>query len=132
MSVKSWVGRALYKMLQEAKREQERDVKGIHEMERMFNAVSPSVVAFKIENGFVVRALNGDEIPGYRLPGFTYCKDHQAIADYIVTSAVKEKLGQQELFRKSRAYQNPAPLGQGLGIADPHQGSILNIPQRSI
>jgi hypothetical protein len=58
-------------------------------------------VAFQIENGFLVRTLrrNEDHLGGRYPVGFVYCADHQAIADHIVSSAVKEKLGvQQELF----------------------------------
>jgi hypothetical protein len=45
------------------------------EMERMFGNVSPAVVAFKIENGFVVRTVSQAELyEGKRQSGFHYCK----------------------------------------------------------
>lgn len=69
----------------------------------MLSDSGASIVAFQIENGFLVRTMNHHrDIAGSRSPGFTYCADHQAIADHIVSSAVREKLGvQQELFGAS-------------------------------
>lgn len=99
MSIKSWFGRNLYKMLQETKREQEDNVKAVQDMERMFGSASPCVVAFRINNGYVVRTVSDGDLISHRQSGFVYCKDHQAIADHILTTAVKEKMGlQQEMF----------------------------------
>ena len=73
-------------------------------MQEMLSDSGASIVAFQIENGFLVRTLrkNEDTIGG-RYSGFVYCADHQAIADHIVSSAVKEKLGvQQEMFSKHK------------------------------
>jgi hypothetical protein len=66
----------------------------------MFQNNLAAMVAFKIDNGYVVRSMNPDDAyTGVRVPGFVYCADHQAIADHIVSSAVKQKLGvQQEMF----------------------------------
>ena len=107
MSIKSWFGRNLYKMLQETKREQEADVKAVQDMERMFGSASPCVVAFRINNGYVVRTVSDGDLISHRQSGFTYCKDHAAIADHIIASAAKEKMGlqpyQQEMFEKAQA-----------------------------
>lgn len=80
------------------------------EMERMFGNVSPAVVAFKIDNGFVVRSVDTSrQMVGMLQGGFTYCKDHQEIAEHIVASQVKRKLGvrdeeyQQEMFAAEKA-----------------------------
>ena len=70
----------------------------------MLSESGASVVAFQIENGFLVRTLrhNEDKIGG-RYPGFVYCADHQAIADHIVSSAMKDRLGvQQDMFAEQR------------------------------
>lgn len=64
-------------------------------MERMFGDCAPAIVAFKIDNGYVVRSVNvgpAYEIGGSPVSGFTYCKDHQAIADHIVSEAAREKV----------------------------------------
>lgn len=50
-----------------------------------FRADAPAIVVFRINNGFVVRAVSG----------LIYCADHQAIADYIVASATRDRLGVQ-------------------------------------
>lgn len=55
-----------------------------------------AMVAFKIDNGYIVRTMNPEiAYHGERSPGFAYCADHQAIADYIVSSAMRERLGVQ-------------------------------------
>ena len=63
-----------------------------------------TLIAFQIDNGFVVRIMNRhNDIVGSRNPGFVYCADHQAIADHIVSSAVKSKLGvQSDMFEKEK------------------------------
>jgi hypothetical protein len=71
---------------------------------------SPSIVAFRINNGYVVRVYDPTN---YKLgtvgPGFTYCKDAQAIAEHIVASAMKDKLGvQSDMFEQEKQ----AALGQ--------------------
>lgn len=63
-----------------------------------------AMVAFKIDNGYIVRTMNPEiAYHGERSPGFVYCADHQAIADHLVSSAVKERLGLQEQTDKSTA-----------------------------
>ncbi len=73
--------------------------------EEMFGRQIPAVVAFKINNGFVVQSNDASHVAQYgevRSSGFTFCKDAEAIAEHIVWSAVKEKLGvQQEMFGQS-------------------------------
>lgn len=94
--------------------------KAVHEgmEEQHKNAVQPSrlddmmmmmdsgvaFIVFQIDNGFVVRTMNRhNDIVGSRNPGFVYCADHQAIADYLISSAVKSKLGiQSDMFEKEK------------------------------
>lgn len=61
-----------------------------------------AMVAFRINNGYLVRVHNpDDEIKGRAPQGFTYCADHKAIADYLIASSARDKLGvQQDLFRR--------------------------------
>ncbi len=78
------------------------------DMERMFGNCAPAVVAFKIENGFVVRTIHHEDVyEGRRQGGFTYCKDHQEIAEHIISAEAKRKLGigeyQQEMFAAEKA-----------------------------
>lgn len=61
-------------------------------MERMFGDCTPALVAFKIENGYVVRTVQMGPYTDGIAGGFTYCKDHQAIADHIVSEAAREKV----------------------------------------
>lgn len=89
------------------------------EMDRMFGNCAPAVVAFKIENGFVVRTVDMETaIVGSRQQGFTYCKDHQEIAEHIIASEARRKMGigeyQQEMFaaEKARAVAMQGGLAQ--------------------
>jgi hypothetical protein len=82
----------------------EASMRSTNRLQDMLSDSGASIVAFQIENGFLVRTMrrNEDAIGG-RYPGFVYCADHQAIADHIVSSAVKEKLGvQQDMFPKHK------------------------------
>lgn len=61
----------------------------------------PTVIAFRINNGYVVRVHNPSV--EYHSSGFTYCNDAQAIAEHIVASAMKDKLGvQSDMFDKEK------------------------------
>ncbi len=114
MGIKSFFGKGLMSMLQAHQEHTNRVVGSMSpqvatDMERMFGNCSPAVVAFRIENGFVVRTMHQEEVyEGRRQGGFHYCKDHQAIAEHIVASEAKRKLGigeeyQQEMFAAEKA-----------------------------
>lgn len=71
----------------------------------MFMDAGAAIVAFKIDNGYVVRVHNSQAVmAGVPSGGFTYCADHQAIADYIVTAAMKDRLGVQTTLDLSHKY----------------------------
>jgi hypothetical protein len=99
MGIKSFFGKGLMSMLQAHQDQANKQVEAMSprvatDMERMFGNCAPAIVAFRIENGFVVRSVNQEELyEGKRQGGFTYCKDHQAIAEHIVASEAKRKLG---------------------------------------
>jgi hypothetical protein len=99
MGIKQWFGRSLLSMIQETQQQHE-SARSVNRLQDMLSESGASIVAFQIENGFLVRTLrNNENAIGGRYPGFIYCADHQAIADHIVSSAVRDKLGvQQELF----------------------------------
>jgi hypothetical protein len=93
---KRWLASAAYEGLQQPKEETR-----INQLHDMFSSSMPAMVAFKIDNGYVVRCMNPEAamLSVGRIPGFAYCADHRAIADYIVTQAMKNRLGvQQEMF----------------------------------
>jgi hypothetical protein len=95
---KKWLAKAAYEGAQ-ANGPME-SIRSTNRLQDMLSESGASIVAFQIENGFLVRTMrhNEDRIGG-RYPGFVYCADHQAIADHIVSAAVREKLGvQQEMF----------------------------------
>ena len=115
------------KKLQAALREmhdQPPEVRRTTATEELFGRHVPAVVAFKINNGFVVQSNDNTTIAQYgevRSSGFTFCKDAEAIAEHIVTSAVKEKLGvQQEMFGQSvPAMLQKHAVGSGGNSANP-------------
>jgi hypothetical protein len=124
MSIKSFFGKGLASMLQAHQQHTNQLIGAMQpqvtsDMERMFGNCSPAVVAFKIENGFVVRTVNQEEMyEGRRQGGFTFCKDHQEIAEHIISAEAKRKLGigeyQQEMFaaEKARAVAMQGGLAQ--------------------
>lgn len=104
MSIRGYFGKKLMSLLRHAEQLDAVPTPRVHnDMERMFGSVAPAIVAFRIDNGFVVRTINQQELyEGGMVGGFTYCKDHSAIAEHIVAAEVKRKLvgGQQEMFSK--------------------------------
>jgi hypothetical protein len=93
------------KKLQAALREMNdsQPVREATSFERLLGGSIPAVMAFRINNGFVVQTNDASAQYGeIRHSGFTFCQDAEAIAQHIVTSAMKEKLGvQQEMFGQS-------------------------------
>jgi hypothetical protein len=119
------------KKLQAALREihdQPPEVRRTTATEELFGRHVPAVVAFKINNGFVVQSNDNTAIAQYgevRSSGFTFCKDAEAIAEHIVTSAVKEKLGvQKEMFGQSI----PAMLQKQSVIGSGHSANTIRKP----
>ncbi|MCA3768955.1 hypothetical protein [Cutibacterium sp.] len=96
---KRWLAKAAYDGLQQPKEEAR-----ISRMYDMLSECGVAIVAFQIDNGFVVRTMNRhNDSFGSRNSGFVYCADHQAIADHIVTSAMVRKLGvQSDMFEKEK------------------------------
>jgi hypothetical protein len=95
-ALKRWLAAAAVEGLQETKDEVRNS-----RMHEMFKSNMPAMVAFKIDNGYVVRCMNPEAamLSVERSLGFVYCADHRAIADYIVTQTMKTRLGvQQEMF----------------------------------
>lgn len=99
---KKWLAEAAYEGLHQTEA-----TTRINKLHDMFSNNMAAMVAFKIDNGYVVRCMApSSEPPPGRSHGFVYCPDHQAIADYIVSSAMKDRLGiQSEMFGKNDAAQ---------------------------
>ena len=120
MSIKGWFAKKMMAAMREVN-EVEQNTTGLRastDMERMFGNCNPAIVAFRIENGFVVRTVHPEEAyEGRRQGGFTYCKDHAEIAEHIVASEVRRKLvgEQQEMFGQSipAMLQKQAVVGSG-------------------
>ena len=103
---KRWLAKAAYEGLGVQPNEVPQ-VPQVPQLGRLGDMMMDSGVAFivfRIDNGFVVRTTNRhNDIVGSRNPGFVYCADHQAIADYLISSAMKDKLGvQSDMFEKEK------------------------------
>jgi hypothetical protein len=126
MGIKQWFGRSLLSMIQEVQHPIE-SARSVNRLQEMLSDSGASIVAFQIENGFLVRTMRrNEESIGGRYPGFVYCADHQAIADHIVSSAVREKLGvQQELFinELQRKQVNIIRKSQAAGLVGAQQAN---------
>lgn len=119
---KRWLAKAAYEGLAKAAYEglgeQPKEVSQPSRLGDMMMDSGVAFITFQIDNGFVVRTMNRhNDIVGSRNPGFTYCADHQAIADHLVSSAMKDKLGvQSDMFEKEKQaavhqYQATQALG---------------------
>lgn len=99
---KRWLAKAAYDGLQEQGPQGVRNSSS--RLGDMLADSGAALVAFQIDNGFVVRTMNRhNDVVGSRNPGFVYCADHQAIADYLVSSAMKSRLGvQSDMFEKEK------------------------------
>ena len=97
---KRWLAKAAYEWMEE----QRKDAVQPSRLGDMLMDSGATLIAFQIDNGFVVRTTNRhNDIVGSRNPGFVYCADHQAIADYLISSAMKDKLGvQSDMFEKEK------------------------------
>jgi hypothetical protein len=63
-------------------------------MEQLFGDCQPAIVAFRIENGYVMRTVDtSNHLANSVASGYVYCKDHAAVAEHIVSEAARSKLG---------------------------------------
>ena len=94
--IRNWLRKTLRNILNDdvAAREYAIEAGRANKIQDMLGTSGAALVAFKIDNGYLVRTMDGNSIiHGERMGGFTYCADRQAIADHIVVAATKEKLG---------------------------------------
>jgi hypothetical protein len=92
--IKKWIAKIAHDGLNQL------DVQRTNKLHDMLQNNMAAMVAFKIDNGYIVRTMDPEAAyAGERTHGFVYCADHQAIADHLVSSAMRDRLGvQQELF----------------------------------
>jgi hypothetical protein len=123
MGIKQFFGRSLLSLIQDT--QQPEVMRSTNRLQDMLSESGASIVAFQIENGFLVRTMrhNEDRIGG-RYPGFVYCADHQAIADHIVSSAMRDRLGvQQDMFAEQRKQVNVVPKSKTAGLVGTQQAT---------
>ena len=128
MGIKNWIGKSLLNLLQETKqREVAQSSRTQSAMTDMLTSSAPAIMAWKINNGFIVRTMDSQAAyVGSQVGGFHFCKDHAEIAQHIVSSEAKRKLGigeeyQQDMFaaEKARAVATQrnvvgAPIGRSI------------------
>lgn len=95
-------------------------------MDRLFGDCAPAIVAFRIENGFVLRSI---ETAAYlhgtvNQSGYVYCKDHAAIAEHIVAEATRQRLSLDPRVSKD-AIMKQQSLAYGGSVAA-QSGSSYN------
>jgi hypothetical protein len=114
--IKNWLRKAMRNFLNDdmAAREYAIEVGRTNKMQDMLGSSSATLVAFKIDNGYLVRSMNHESvIHGERMGGFTYCADRQAIADHIVVAAAKEKLGIEPAWGATVSGPYTTAIGKG-------------------
>lgn len=122
---KKWLAKAAYDGLQQ----NQAWIEGVrtNKLHDMLSNNTAVMVAFKIDNGFIVCTMNPEgAYLGTRAPGFVYCADHQAIADHLVSSAMKDKLGvRSDMFEKEKqAAQRQYASSQTRGLVGAAQSRI--------
>ena len=117
--IKKWIAKIAHDGLNQL------DVQRSNKLHDMFQNNMAAMVAFKIDNGYVVRCMNPDIISaGERVSGFVYCADHQAIADHLVSSAMRDRLGvQQAMFADQRKQVNVVRKSQAAGLVGAQQAN---------
>jgi hypothetical protein len=117
--IKKWIAKIAHDGLNQL------DVQRTNKLHDMFQSNMAAMVAFKIDNGYVVRCMNPDTIgAGERVPGFTYCADHQAIADHLVSSAMRDRLGvQQDMFADQRKQVKVVARNKTAGLVGTQQAN---------
>jgi hypothetical protein len=117
--IKKWIAKIAHDGLNQL------DMQRANKLHDMFQNNMAAMVAFKIDNGYVVRCMNPDILgAGERVPGFTYCADHQAIADHLVSSAMRDRLGvQQDMFADQRKQVNVVTRNKTAGLVGAQQAN---------
>ena len=111
MSIKKYFGKKLLDLVRQADHDERGTVDSsrVNKLHDMFNGCMPAMVAFKIDNGYVVRSMNAEELyAGGRAGGFAFCKDH---------AEAKRKLGvgeQQELFTERMMKAQAAQVNRAI------------------
>ena len=119
-----WLNRMIYRMVQRAERDIHCGAEAVpirqNNMERLFGDCQPALIAFQIENGYVMRSMQTGPAYDGMASGFTYCKDHTAIAEHIVTEAAKQRLNldpraakDAAMKQQSFAYGGSASISAG-------------------
>lgn len=114
--IKNWLRKTLRNILNDdvAAREYAIESGRANKIHDMLGSSGAALVAFKIDNGYLVRTMDGNSIVhGERMGGFTYCADRQAIADHIVVAATKEKLGIEPAWGGSISGPYTTAIGKG-------------------
>lgn len=118
--IKKWIAKMAYEGLPH---EEKLGAARINTMHEMLSRNVAAVVAFKINNGYLVRTANSDSGVD---SGYTYCADHQAIADYILSNAMRGKLGvQMDLFPKEKEAAEAALRKKPAGLVG-QQANFFN------
>ena len=114
--IRNWLRKTLRNILNDdvAAREYAIEAGRANKIQDMLGTSGAALVAFKIDNGYLVRTMDGNSIiHGERMGGFTYCADRQAIADHIVVAATKEKLGIEPAWGGSVSGPYTTAIGKG-------------------
>jgi hypothetical protein len=121
--IKKWIAKIAHDGLNQLN--VQREMQRANKLHDMFENNMAAMVAFKIDNGYVVRCMNPDTLgAGERVPGFTYCADHQAIADHLVSSAMRDRLGvQQDMFADQRKQVNVVTRNKTAGLVGAQQAN---------
>jgi hypothetical protein len=86
--IKRWLARAVREGLELTSSDGAMQPKTRSRLTEMLTEAGPSIMIWRIENGYMIR-----EIDQHSVGGFAFCADHKEIADYIISTAARKKLG---------------------------------------
>lgn len=62
--------------------------------EAVLGESGPSIVAYRISNGFIVRTVDRSMFnKTMAMPALTYCKDHTEVAEHLIAEQARNALG---------------------------------------
>lgn len=68
--------------------------KTLSRLTEMLTDAGPSIMVWRIENGYMIREVDPHRaMETGSAGGFAFCADHKEIADYIISTAARKKLG---------------------------------------
>ena len=109
--VKRWLARAVREGLELTSSDGAMQPKTRSRLTEMLTEAGPSIMVWRIENGYMIREVDPHRaIETGSAGGFAFCADHKEIADYIISTAARKKLGVGYASQAAQSIMAPGTL----------------------